>query len=77
MTTKHYPPDPVSAIYWTKNRDRDRWKDVKDINVEKSARGMLNKAVEELISEGRKQYGPEFILQVKSLIEAHKEAEQN
>lgn len=25
--TKFYPPDPVSCIYWLKNRERDRWKD--------------------------------------------------
>lgn len=25
--TKHVPPDPVSMIYWLKNRQRGRWKD--------------------------------------------------
>lgn len=24
---KHYPPDPVSAIFWLKNRQRKKWKD--------------------------------------------------
>ena len=24
---KHYPPDPVSCIYWLKNRQRGKWKD--------------------------------------------------
>lgn len=24
---KHYPPDPVSAIFWLKNRQRDKWRD--------------------------------------------------
>ncbi|MAR57107.1 MAG: terminase [Rickettsiales bacterium] len=26
-TTKHYPPDPVSCIYWLKNRRPDLWRD--------------------------------------------------
>lgn len=26
--TKHYPPDPVSMIFWLKNRQPERWKDV-------------------------------------------------
>ena len=25
--TKHYPPDTAAAIFWLKNRQRDRWKD--------------------------------------------------
>lgn len=29
-TTKHYPPDPTAAIYWLKNRQRDRWGDKKE-----------------------------------------------
>ena len=31
-TTKHYPPDTTAAIFWLKNRQRDKWRDVKDIN---------------------------------------------
>ena len=26
-TVKHYPPDPISAIFWLKNRQRKRWRD--------------------------------------------------
>lgn len=26
-TVKHYPPDPVSAIFWLKNRQRLKWRD--------------------------------------------------
>lgn len=29
-TTKHYPPDTVACIFWLKNRQKDRWRDVKD-----------------------------------------------
>lgn len=25
--TKHYPPDPVSMIFWLKNRQPERWRD--------------------------------------------------
>lgn len=38
-TTKHYPPDATSAIFWLKNRRPEEWRDVKriesksDINV--------------------------------------------
>ena len=31
--TKHYPPDPTSAIFWLKNRQRDKWRDKTDHEV--------------------------------------------
>lgn len=30
-TTKHYPPDATSAIFWLKNRQRDKWRDKHEI----------------------------------------------
>lgn len=30
-TIKHYPPDPVSMIFWLKNRRSDRWRDKQEI----------------------------------------------
>ena len=27
---KHYPPSDTSMIFWLKNRDSDRWKDIKE-----------------------------------------------
>jgi len=30
-TTKHYPPDATSAIFWLKNRQRDKWRDKQDV----------------------------------------------
>ena len=30
-TTKHYPPDATSAIFWLKNRRPDKWRDTKNI----------------------------------------------
>jgi len=29
--TKHYPPDPTSAIFWLKNRQRKNWRDKQEI----------------------------------------------
>lgn len=28
--TKHYPPEPVAAFFWLKNRQRKKWKDKPD-----------------------------------------------
>lgn len=29
--TEHYPPDTVAAIFWLKNRQRDKWRDKVDV----------------------------------------------
>lgn len=31
--TKHYAPDPTAAIFWLKNRQRDKWRDRQDIDT--------------------------------------------
>lgn len=31
-TTKHYPPDATSAIFWLKNRRKEDWRDQKEHN---------------------------------------------
>ncbi len=31
-TTKHYPPDATSGIFWLKNRDKETWRDSQDRN---------------------------------------------
>ena len=31
-TIKHYPPDPVSAIFWLKNRQPNKWRDKQEID---------------------------------------------
>lgn len=33
-TVKHYPPDPTAAIFWLKNRRKDRWRDKQDISID-------------------------------------------
>jgi hypothetical protein len=32
-TTKHYPPDPTSMIFWLKNRQREHWRDKVDTEI--------------------------------------------
>lgn len=32
-TTKHYPPETVAAIFWLKNRQPDKWKDIKEVEL--------------------------------------------
>ena len=32
-TIKHYPPDTTAAIFWLKNRQRDKWRDKQDVEV--------------------------------------------
>lgn len=31
-TTKHYPPDPTSALFWLKNRNPENWREKQDVN---------------------------------------------
>lgn len=33
-TIKHYPPDTAAAIFWLKNRQRDKWRDRHEITGE-------------------------------------------
>jgi len=30
-TTKHYPPEVTAAIFWLKNRQKEQWRDKKEI----------------------------------------------
>jgi len=30
--TKHYPPDTVAAIFWLKNRQKEKWRDKQEID---------------------------------------------
>ena len=31
--TEHYPPDTTAAIFWLKNRQRDKWRDKVDTEI--------------------------------------------
>lgn len=44
---KNYPPDPVSMIFWLKNRKPDEWRDKQDISFDIS-----NVPNEELVKMG-------------------------
>ena len=33
-TIEHVPPDTTAAIFWLKNRQRDQWRDEKQVNVD-------------------------------------------
>jgi hypothetical protein len=33
QTTKKYPPDPVAAIFWLKNRKPEQWRDKQEIDM--------------------------------------------
>ena len=43
---KYFPPDPVSMIFWLKNRQPERWKDVK--STEHSGKITLEDAVKQI-----------------------------
>lgn len=35
--TEHYPPDTTAAIFWLKNRKPSEWRDVRDVNITRTA----------------------------------------
>jgi len=50
-TTKHYPPDATSAIFWLKNRKPKEWRDKQELdlsNPDGSLNNLSNLPVEEL-----------------------------
>lgn len=30
---EHYPPDTIAAIFWLKNRQRDKWRDKQEVDI--------------------------------------------
>jgi hypothetical protein len=51
---KHYPPDPTCCIFWLKNRQPDKWKDVH--RHEHSGKvGTENLTADQLLAEIRKE----------------------
>ena len=47
--TKHLPPDTLSMIYWLKNRQRDRWRDAQEHDV--NLKGKMTFEINSLIPE--------------------------
>jgi hypothetical protein len=39
--TKHYAPDPLSMIFWLKNREPDKWRDKHEHDVDKETKSAL------------------------------------
>ena len=35
QTLKHYPPEPISMIFWLKNRQPEKWKDRREVIIPK------------------------------------------
>lgn len=58
---KYYPPDPTAAIFWLKNRQPDKWRDVKAVEMnanitnthkfDKELNKLIGKKPDELIRE--------------------------
>ena len=51
--TKCYPPDPTAAIFWLKNRQKEKWRDKQEVeslnvNINDDVSGMTD---EELAAE--------------------------
>lgn len=49
-TTKHYPPDAVSCIFWLKNRQRAKWRDAQEVDHKGKVEVEVNDARETIIS---------------------------
>jgi hypothetical protein len=45
-TTKHYPPDPVSCIFWLKNRRPEKWRDKPEGTDQNDIVGAINRLIE-------------------------------
>ena len=41
-TTRHYPPDPTSMIFWLKNRQPDKWADKKEFDGKLTIEAAIN-----------------------------------
>jgi hypothetical protein len=53
--TKHYPPDPVSMIFWLKNRQPDKWRDRVEAEVSVSGVGALAGVYEDAMKRARER----------------------
>lgn len=56
--TKHYPPDPTSMIFWLKNRQRHKWSDRKNIELEQPLEELSDEQVASRIALLMKLQGP-------------------
>lgn len=45
-TTKHYPPDTTAGIFWMKNRQPDKWRDQKHVNLTSRVQGLTDEELD-------------------------------
>lgn len=45
-TIKHYPPDSTAAIFWLKNRQRDKWRDKHETELTGKDGGAIQVSIE-------------------------------
>jgi len=52
-TTKHYPPDTSAGIFWLKNRQKDKWRDKqeREVDITLSVSDMSSEAIDARIAE--------------------------
>jgi len=48
-TTKHYPPDPTSMIFWLKNTQPKKWRDRQELDVNVGLKGVTDKEIDKEI----------------------------
>lgn len=58
-TTRHYPPDTTTAIFWLKNRDKENWRDKHDIAIDFDSLSdeQLDEVIERLIKKSASMKG--------------------
>lgn len=66
--TKHYPPDPVSMIFWLKNRQPDKWRDRVESDVKVEGVGSLAGVYEAAMQRSRERQ--QAILAERGLLDA-------
>jgi hypothetical protein len=56
--TKHYPPDVTACIFWLKNRQPEKWRDVQRVDIGQNDNGVLDKLAS-VIHASKERHGVE------------------
>ncbi|HGN1707957.1 TPA: helix-turn-helix domain-containing protein [Providencia rettgeri] len=48
---KHYPPDTTAAIFWLKNRQKDKWRDKQEVDHQSSDGSMTPKGLNDFYAD--------------------------
>lgn len=72
---KHYPPDPTSCIFWLKNRQPEKWRDVYDHNHNKTDENLTAAQLREQIIQEAVELGlvPEQFVAPKNGVDPQQE----